>query len=309
MDLGIINKIIDSTNDNILTDSKLFALLEENSFDFSNFENLLDELQERNIIIKSNLSDEKFDDHHIISSITENENDIENWLEIKSFTFQDLDSILCEAKSKNIKCEIATAFVLYVIKKLFIDEIKQNYKNISDYAKIRLNISKSYTYKLIGIAERFIRIKDINMAVGLYNVMSIFSYNVYSDMFGNSFKCNQLVELLSLSDEKIKELVDLGIVHTKMTTKEIQTKVLSINIPDKIQNCVLKIPVLKMGDSGNTVMRLQQILIADKITGGQLIIDGYFGINTENALKSYQRNHSINETGICDVETWKKLLL
>ncbi|MBO5374553.1 MAG: peptidoglycan-binding protein, partial [Clostridia bacterium] len=67
---------------------------------------------------------------------------------------------------------------------------------------------------------------------------------------------------------------------------------------------------LSIGDSGSEVFELQYLL---SLIGAYeeeipiIDIDGSFGEATENAVRAFQRNYGINETGIVTYPTWDQL--
>lgn len=64
-------------------------------------------------------------------------------------------------------------------------------------------------------------------------------------------------------------------------------------------------PLLKAGDKGKAVERLQMILIAD---GAKIKPDGEFGAKTEWALKAFQKSHGLVPDGVAGPYTWDELL-
>lgn len=61
----------------------------------------------------------------------------------------------------------------------------------------------------------------------------------------------------------------------------------------------------KQGDSGREVEEIQKVLMEWGLFKGE--ITGYFGAATESALKAFQRNNGLSETGVADEETLKKM--
>lgn len=70
----------------------------------------------------------------------------------------------------------------------------------------------------------------------------------------------------------------------------------------------VKLPVIRNGSTGETVKAMQLILIGNKCSCGKSGADGKFGSATENAVMMYQDKNGLPVTGICDADTWKKLL-
>lgn len=64
-------------------------------------------------------------------------------------------------------------------------------------------------------------------------------------------------------------------------------------------------PVLRKGDRGSAVIELQQLL---SNAGYSLVVDGIFGSNTENAVRSFQRKKVLADDGIVGPNTWSTLM-
>ncbi len=62
---------------------------------------------------------------------------------------------------------------------------------------------------------------------------------------------------------------------------------------------------IKKGNTGKTVLELQSTLI---FTGFLIRKDGIFGIETETAVKLFQKNSKIKSDGIVNQSTWEKLI-
>lgn len=61
---------------------------------------------------------------------------------------------------------------------------------------------------------------------------------------------------------------------------------------------------LKLGDNGNDVKKLQNILIEYDYN---ILNDGVFGDNTKNAVMDYQKKHDLTVDGIVGNKTWDSL--
>lgn len=59
-------------------------------------------------------------------------------------------------------------------------------------------------------------------------------------------------------------------------------------------------PVLRLGSTGSSVVRLQQLLRVKPVSG-------YFGPLTDRAVKTYQRSHGLPRTGVVATLTWGSL--
>jgi len=64
-------------------------------------------------------------------------------------------------------------------------------------------------------------------------------------------------------------------------------------------------PVLCFGSQGQDVEYLQRRL--NGIGFGSLIVDGIFGVATEEAVKKFQKYYGLNVDGIVGSQTWAKL--
>ena len=72
--------------------------------------------------------------------------------------------------------------------------------------------------------------------------------------------------------------------------------------------CNLSLPTLKNGAQGETVKAMQILLIGNNCSCGSNGADGEFGTATENAVMMYQDKNGLPVTGICNLQTWNKLL-
>lgn len=73
-----------------------------------------------------------------------------------------------------------------------------------------------------------------------------------------------------------------------------------------------KMPVLKMGNTGNVVKNLQILLnywMCQSGANKPLLVDGVFGKKTEEMLKLYQKAQKLTVDGICGYYTWADILL
>ena len=64
----------------------------------------------------------------------------------------------------------------------------------------------------------------------------------------------------------------------------------------------LNLPTLRRGSNGEWVRVVQQLL--NTTIGAGLATDGIFGAKTEEALKTYQRQHKLTADGVCGPQTW-----
>lgn len=82
----------------------------------------------------------------------------------------------------------------------------------------------------------------------------------------------------------------------------------SVDVPSVFSKCTVTLPELSYSDYGDAVAAMQSILKTRGEDIGYCGVDGDFGEDTENALKSYQTKHSLTVDGICGSETWTKLI-
>lgn len=64
-------------------------------------------------------------------------------------------------------------------------------------------------------------------------------------------------------------------------------------------------PLLRRGDTGTDVRRLQSLLRSRGVFSGQ--VNGIFGQSTEAAVRTWQRRQSLTITGTSTVQTWRSL--
>jgi N-acetylmuramoyl-L-alanine amidase len=70
----------------------------------------------------------------------------------------------------------------------------------------------------------------------------------------------------------------------------------------------LNLPILMLDAKNTTVEALQILLIGYGYSCGKAGVDGWFGINTANALKAYQEHNKLISDGICGIKSWQSLL-
>ena len=70
----------------------------------------------------------------------------------------------------------------------------------------------------------------------------------------------------------------------------------------------LNLPILILDAKNTTVEALQILLIGYGYSCGKAGVDGWFGINTANALKAYQEHNKLISDGICGIKSWQSLL-
>lgn len=70
----------------------------------------------------------------------------------------------------------------------------------------------------------------------------------------------------------------------------------------------ISLPTVRKGDTGTAVKVLQLALVAYEYNIGKCGPDGEFGLDTENAVKRFQKNSGIEVDGIVGKDTWSKLM-
>ena len=73
----------------------------------------------------------------------------------------------------------------------------------------------------------------------------------------------------------------------------------------------VELPVLELGSEGGEVLTIQALLneIGFKGKNGKrLTYDGIYGENVQYAVTEYQKARNLKVTGICDYETWNRIL-
>lgn len=73
-------------------------------------------------------------------------------------------------------------------------------------------------------------------------------------------------------------------------------------------DCTIMLPHLCLGAQGDAVSAMQSLLSARGCSVGWMGADGQFGAATLGGLKAFQRVKDIKVSGICDSETWTRLL-
>ena len=70
----------------------------------------------------------------------------------------------------------------------------------------------------------------------------------------------------------------------------------------------ISFPTIRKGNCGTAVKVLQLALVAYEYNIGKYGADGEFGLDTENAVKRFQKNSGIEVDGIVGRDTWSKLM-
>ena len=81
--------------------------------------------------------------------------------------------------------------------------------------------------------------------------------------------------------------------------------------PEPTKTVTIELPVLQKGSEGGEVKTIQMLLneigFRDQ-NGKRLDNDGIFGDKTKYALTNYQKARGLTVSGICDYETWNRIL-
>ncbi|MBO4853809.1 MAG: peptidoglycan-binding protein [Oscillospiraceae bacterium] len=78
------------------------------------------------------------------------------------------------------------------------------------------------------------------------------------------------------------------------------------HIPEKKEECEVKLPVLYKSCSGGYVRTVQILLNAYNSAG--LTVDGVFGAATDKAVRTYQKSRKLTVDGVVGEKTWAQLL-
>lgn len=69
-----------------------------------------------------------------------------------------------------------------------------------------------------------------------------------------------------------------------------------------------RLPMLRKGDKGKTVVAMQILLIGYGFLCGGYGADGDFGSGTDASVRSFQKDRGLDADGICGPQTWGRLL-
>ena len=131
------------------------------------------------------------------------------------------------------RSDYSISFALNLINKHHKDEIKEiGYKSVEEYAYSNFNYSKSTFHNYVKIAERFITPKiDVRKSLSsacfeISTIMTNDCFTVLEDIDGYPFTISQMLEMLPLTDDEIKEHIEE--FSAGDTTKTIRNKVNAI---------------------------------------------------------------------------------
>ena len=77
------------------------------------------------------------------------------------------------------------------------------------------------------------------------------------------------------------------------------------SVQKPVETVEIKLPVLQLGDSGDSVKALQILITGYGFPCGTP--DGIFGSKTKAAFKKYQAWAGLDKDGVCGTESWSKL--
>lgn len=125
----------------------------------------------------------------------------------------------------------------------------------------------------------------------------------YNDVLEYTGRCELWQYTSTGSVPGISGNVDLSVELTETETEE----------PDQDQDPEeeeeeMHIDEIQIGDSGNTVLAAQGILVANGFDIGSCGFDGIFGSDTDAAVRSYQYYHGLEVDGIIGDQTWGSML-
>ena len=76
----------------------------------------------------------------------------------------------------------------------------------------------------------------------------------------------------------------------------------------KIQTCTVTLPIIRLGDTGETVRSMQTLLALRGFPCGDSGADGIFGSETKKALESFQASVGLESDAVCGPLTWTELV-
>lgn len=82
----------------------------------------------------------------------------------------------------------------------------------------------------------------------------------------------------------------------------------NVSEPDTVATYAVMLPIIRKGDTGETVRAMQILLLGRGCDPGKAGFDGDFGSATLVALKKFQAANGLPVNGECGPKTWAKLL-
>ncbi len=138
-------------------------------------------------------------------------------------------------------------------------------------------------------------------AVGVVTIVSMFAMTPVAQASSlTSSQVNAIMTLLQAfgADSATIANVQAALMGTSSgTTVQTSTSTPSYNGPGNASSCMSISGTLSVGSRGEDVTRLQQFLAQNKSIYPQGLVTGYYGTETEDAVRRYQALHGIVATG------------
>ena len=138
-------------------------------------------------------------------------------------------------------------------------------------------------------------------AVGTTAVVSMFAVAPVAQASSlTSSQVNAIMTLLQAfgADSTTVANVQAALMGTpSVTTSQVSTSTPSSNGPGNASSCMSISGTLSLGSHGEDVTKLQQFLAQNKSIYPQGLVTGYYGTETEDAVRRYQALHGIVATG------------
>lgn len=166
------------------------------------------------------------------------------------------------------------------------------YSQTNPYAEQSRTLSEDvYNYLLQGTAQAGRGVKNLDVSI-LSNV------NAVSTLIEAGFMTNFAEAKLMIDPDFQKEV---GEETCQGVCKYFDVEYIApITNPNDL-------PILRRGSSGRSVKYLQYLLVQNGYNPQGL--DGVFGTNTENAVRSFQNFNGLNVDGVVGPNTWRALLV
>jgi len=140
---------------------------------------------------------------------------------------------------------------------------------------------------------------------GIYTVKQGDSlWDLAAKFYGKGTEFTRIMKDNGLTSSSIKPGMQLKIGQQTQTTTPVQTP--TQTTPVSSGNCTVTLPILKYGDTGMRVRKVQALL---KYIGYSTIeIDGDFGPDTKSKIELFQKAKGFSVTGTVDAKTYEALL-
>lgn len=167
--------------------------------------------------------------------------------------------------------------------------------NIRSYYNFPWNYVLRYNESSPGSSAQTTPSQEIQN--GTYTVKSGDSlWAIAEKMYGNGSYFTKIMNANGLSSitihvGQVLKIPEIGSSQTPATPVEAR--------------CTVTLPIVKYGDNGMKVRKIQALLDA---SGFSIPVDGDFGSTTKNAIETFQRAKNIPVTGNVDAKTYEALL-